>query len=175
MKRPPPRLDLPARRSDNDKRRLHPAPDMATLSRLSDHVCYRGIAKHKAHPTEFGLATGSIRRGDATLCDEHAGFDRWAMAGIPQLLRRGIDAGLVGKTLDRGVPTIIWTISGTGWIFEVRLTNVAVFEYNGYPVRPTEAIAEPVYVRFRDWAAGEGTDEDREAATMCKALYGFRR
>jgi hypothetical protein len=175
MKRPPPRLDLPARRSDNDKRRLHPAPDRATLFRLSEQACYRGIAKHKANPTEFGLAISPIRRGDATLCDEHAAFDRLAVAGIPQLLRRGIEAGLIGKTADRGVPTIIWTISGTGWIFEVRLTNVAVFEYHGYPVRPTEAIAEHVYVRFRDWAAEEGTDEDREAVTMCRALYGFRR
>lgn len=144
------------------------------LARLADRVQYHGIAKHKANPTAFGLPLEARRYGDATRCDEHAGFRPTDMASLPSMLRRGILAGLVGGSLDSGVPTVIWAIGNTGWIFEARITNVEQAEYHGYPVRPTEAIAEVVYQRFSDWVRNHGDGDARRAATACRDLYGFK-
>jgi hypothetical protein len=90
------------------------------------------------------------------------------MEQIPKLLHRGIKAELLGTS------EIIWTISDNGWIYECRKTNPAQAEYHGYPVRPSEPIGKLVYSRFASWAAQYGTNEDKRAATQCKALYGFK-
>jgi hypothetical protein len=88
-------------------------------------------------------------------------------------LARGIAAGLIGKVEIQGVPTMLWTISDQGWIFEARITNVGLADYHGYPVRPSESIAEQVYNQFKDWAGAQGGDADRRAVVNCCALYGF--
>jgi hypothetical protein len=164
---------LPARRSDNDKRRLHPSPDLATLEFLASRAVYNGISKHKAEPMRFGLPPYAGQRGDESLCDQHASFRAADWHTIPGMLARGIRAGLIGKVEDQGVPTILWTVSDQGWIFEARITNVALADYHGYPVRPSESIASQVYRRFRDWAESRGDDTDRLAEVNCRALYGF--
>ena len=41
-------------------------------------------------------------------------------------------------------------------------------EYHGYPVRPSEAIAELVYKRFSAWAIAHGNPQDQQAARACK-------
>lgn len=169
MKRPKPRIDIPPRDSDNAKRRLHAAPDVALIERLSGAARYAGYAKHKAAPADFGLAPYDKPRGDATLCDRHAGFTSRQIESIPRLLRRGIQAGLIGDP-----PRIIWTLGDDGWIFEGRITNPEQHLYHGYPVRPAEPIAEDVYRRYVTWAAVHGNVEDNEAATRCQALYGFK-
>lgn len=169
MKRPLPRGALPARDSDNDKRRLGPIPEPEHIARLREHAQYKGSPKHKANPRAFGLPQWDKSRGDATLCDSHAGFSRDAAASIPGLLRRGIDAGPIGHG-----DSILWTVGDDGWIFEGRITNAEQGEYHGYPVRPSEAIAQAIFERFAAWARDQGKDVDREAATRCQELYGFK-
>ena len=164
---------LPIRRSDNEKRRLHPSPDGAALARLAARASYHGISKHKAEPLKFGLSLPGGGRGDESLCDEHASFQPNDWNSIPGLLARGIMAGLVGKFEGDGVPRILWTVWDQGWIFEARVTNIALADYHGYPVRPSESIAELIYHRFRDWAYVQGSGVDRQAAANCHALYGF--
>jgi hypothetical protein len=174
MKKPRKRPEIPPRDSDNVKRRLDPSPDRAMLDRLDSVAVYRGYAKHKAEPTAFGLEPYRKPRGDATLCDQHAGFRADQISAIPRILRRGISAGLIGNAYDQGVPRVIWAIGDDGWIFEARLTNADQVEYHGYPVRPMEAIAGPVYRRYAEWVVGNGTKKDRAAAEKCKAIYGFK-
>jgi len=169
MKKPKPRIDIPPRNSDNVKRRLHAAPDAALIARLSGAARYAGYAKHKAAPEAFGLEPHRKPRGDGTLCDRDAGFTPSQVPSIPRLLRRGIQAGLIGES-----PRIIWTIGDDGWIFEGRITNAEQDEYHGYPVRPTEPIAEAVYRRYLIWAGVYGNLEDKEAASRCQAMYGFK-
>ncbi len=171
--RPPRRVDLPARRSDNDKRRLHPTPDRFVLAGLAARASYVGISKHKASPARFGLPPYSGPYGDETLCDEHAGFEPRDIAKVPGLMVRGIAAGLIGRVERQGIPTILWTVSDHGWIFEIRMTNSGQAEYHGYPVRPSEAIAEQVLKRFAAWPEAQGTEADRRAAWNCRALYGI--
>ncbi len=114
----------------------------------------------------FGLEPFRGDRGDATLCDYHADFKPADMADIPRLIERGLRARLIGTNL--------WTVGDSGWIFECCVTNAVKAEYHGYPVRPTEAIGEAVYRRFRAWAEAEGNEVDRRAADNCAALYRFR-
>jgi hypothetical protein len=88
-------------------------------------------------------------------------------------MRRGLRAGLIGHLLPQGRPKILWSVARSGWIFEARLTNAAQAEYHGYPVRPTEAIAEPVFLRFEAWVRSRGEGSDGDAARSCRNLYGF--
>jgi len=88
------------------------------------------------------------------------------MDKVPAMIDRGLRAKLIGTNL--------WAIADNGWIFEGRITNVTQVEYHGYPVRPNEPIAEPIYRRFNSWAEVEGDSADKQAAKNCAALYGFR-
>lgn len=160
---------MPSRLSDNDKRRLDPAPDVVLIARLCAGARYRGSPKHKAAPAAFGLPIWTRPHGDATLCDAHAGFTADQADSIPRILKRGIAAGLLGQG-----GRILWTIGDDGWIFEGRVTNEARQEYHAYPVRPSEAIARPVYERYAAWAQAHGDTTDREAQARCRDLYGFK-
>lgn len=168
MRKPPPRPDTSARRSDNNKRRLIAVPDPDVIKRLLCEVRYVGSSKHKANPHRFGLPPFLGERGDASLCDALAGFRPQDMEHIPRLLERSIEAGLLGKS------QMIWTIGDNGWIYECRKTNPAQAEYHGYPVRASEPIAKLLFLRFKSWADQYGTNEDKQAAIRCRALYGFR-
>lgn len=166
MKRPPTRRD--ARRPDNVKRRLLPAPGDEVLGRLMDSVNYRGSEKHKRDPLAFDLELSpGVKKGDATLCDGHAGFTPAKIRTIPRLVRRGLRAGLVGYG------NLIWTVGDDGWIFEGRPTNVVTSEYHGYPVLEWEAIARLVYKRFSEWARTSGSIQDRILAEKCRIRYRF--
>jgi hypothetical protein len=90
-------------------------------------------------------------RGDATFCDLDARFTRGDMARVPELLTRGIFAGLVGDNLNLGDPTLLWTVDDNGWIFECRLTIPGRALYHGYPVLNSEAIARDVMARYTEW------------------------
>ena len=168
MRKPSKRPGLPPRRSENTKRRLLQAPSNILIANMSNSVTYKGSPKHKRHPHLYGLPPVSGPRGDATLCDGHAGFSPLQMSVISAMILRGLRAGLIGYG------NLIWTVADDGWIFEGRQTNVATNEYHGYPLRPSEAIAELVYRRFSAWAKDHGTIQDQLAAKACKNRYGFR-
>jgi hypothetical protein len=108
-RKPNKRSDIPARNSDNDKRRLDAVPDPAVIATLLASAQYRGSSKHKRSPHLFNLEPYNGARGDETLCDEHANFGVQDMARIPALLSRGITAGLIGGR-------ILWTVADDGWL-----------------------------------------------------------
>ena len=82
------------------------------------------------------------------------------------MIERGLRASLIGTNL--------WAVGDNGWIFEGRRTILGQAEYHGYPVLPSEPIAEPVYRRYRAWAAAHGTAADKQAAENCANLYRFK-
>jgi hypothetical protein len=166
VRKPPKRSDIPPRNSDNNKRRLDAIVTPARIAQLLATVNYKGSPKHKRNPIIFALEPFRGERGDATLCDEHANFRPADMAGIPAMIARGLRAGLIGTNL--------WAVANNGWIYEGRVTNGGQAEYHGNPVRPAEAIAEPVYRRFRAWVDINGNAVDQQAAANCAALYRLR-
>lgn len=165
-RKPDKRSDIPPRDSDNDNRRLLDAVDQSVLALLKATINYAGHPKHKRNPHLFGLERYNGKRGDETLCDKHADFTKAKMITIPGLLQRGLEAELVG---DR----IIWSVADDGWIFEARLTNRDTNEFHGYPVRPSEAIAELVFKRFANWARRHGKVQEKLAVLRCTERYGF--
>ena len=149
--KPDPRITL-ERSSDNDKRRLRePAPPDTWLRDFADRASFEPYSKHKLNPRAFGLAPFTGQRVDATYCDGHAGFAPADMHRIPELLHRGILAGLVGDNDQQDDPTLIWTVDDSGWIYEGRLTIPGRSVYHGYPVLRTEAIARIVIPRYIQW------------------------
>lgn len=166
MKKPKPRLDIPPRSNDNLKRKLHEILGANELAALFAGMAYEGSSKHKQNPHLFGLEPFRGDRGDRTLCDTHAGFRPADMARIPGMITRAQAASLVGN--------FIWTVDDNGWIYEMAVTNIGLKQYHGYPVRPSEAIAEKVFLRFRAWAELHGSPQDVAAAKACQSFYGFR-
>ena len=160
---------LPPRRSGNNKRRLLTDPSEALINDLLRRAHYGPSAKHKRHPHLYGLEPFRGNRGDATLCDAHAGFTPAQASTIPALLERGIQAGLIGDT-----QRVIWTVADNGWIYEARRTNPASHEFHGYPLRPGELVVASIYRRFATWADVHGTPADRTAALECRHRYGVR-
>ena len=168
VKRPAKRPNLPARRSNNDKRRLMSDPAPSYIEQLQQNINYQGSSKHKKNPHLYVRPPFQGNRGDATLCDRDANFQPVDLDSIPKLIQRGIEARLVGEN------GMIWAVANDGWIYEARTTNAGKTEYHGYPVRSTEPIAVMVYNRFRDWAAGNGDGLARQAVQRCKTRYGFK-
>ena len=138
-----------------------------TVEQLKRSMSYQGHPKHKRNPAAFKLEPFRGERGDATLCDDHAGLQPADMGRIKDWICRGLDAALIGTNM-------VWVVADDGWIFEGRMTNADTGEYHGYPVRPNEAIAEPVYRRYRAWAETHGSEADQTAANNCADRYGFR-
>lgn len=130
-------------------------PDTAELNALAARIRYEGSAKHKERPRAFGLEPVA-RDADDTLCDGHAGFEPAQMAMVVPSLATGVQAGLLGHNRKAdGVPTIIWTVWDTGWVFEARITNAVLAEYHGYPLLPSDAFARQIIARYREWVYGQ--------------------
>lgn len=163
MKKPPKRRDIPPRDADNNKRRLLEPEEAQKRAQMLADFQYEGSSKHKKNPHLFKLAPFQGDRGDRTLCDRDADFLPQDAVRIPILKQRALNAALVG--------TRIWTVDDNGWIYELAVTNAVQMQYHGYPVRPSEAIAEPVFRRFWDWAERHGAAADKKAAAACKSRY----
>ena len=166
MKKLKPRPGIPPRSNENRMRKFFDIMSTEQLTTSLARMKYEGSPKHKQNPHLFGLEPFRGERGDRTLCDAHARFSQDDFARLPRLLERAQAASLVGN--------FIWTVDDNGWIYELAVTNVGQNQYHGYPVRPSEAIAEKVFIRFRDWAALHGSAQDKAAAQACQSFYGFR-
>jgi hypothetical protein len=150
--RKPPSRTLRTRASDNDPRRLSEAnPSQVERAQLAARARFGAYAKHKKHPDAYGLKPYEGNQEDTTYCDEHAGFCPGDMPRAPELLRRGIEAGLFGKTIKKGDPGLLWSVDDNGWIYEAQITNPGFAEYHAYPVLPNEAIARKVLMRYADY------------------------
>lgn len=149
-RKPPPRV-LQPRLSENEKRDLSPTlPSMDDRADLRARATYAGYAKHKRDPYAWGLEPFHGRAPDRTFCED-SGFGIADQVRIPQLLRRGIDAGLFGDLIRQGDPTMLWTLDDDGWIYELRQTIPGRAVYHGYPLLPTNALGRKVIARFESW------------------------
>jgi hypothetical protein len=166
MKKPKPRPDIPPRSNENRKRRLFDIMSAEQSTTFFAGMKYEGSPKHKQNPHLFGLEPFRGERGDRTLCDAHARFNPDDFARLSRLQECARAASLIGN--------FIWTVDDNGWIYELAVTNAGQNQYHGYPVWPSEAIAEKVFIRFRHWAALYGSAQDKAAAQACQSFYGFR-
>ena len=110
VRRPPPqRINLP-RSSENEKRDLCAEPPIPEeRAALAARVDYEGYGKHKRNPYLWNLQPYHGDSVDRTYCED-AGFQIGDRPRIPQLLQRGVAAGLFGDLMSQGDPTMLWTI-----------------------------------------------------------------
>jgi hypothetical protein len=150
MKQPKRRI-AKERSSDNDKRQLRsPALTEGAREELAARARFEGSGKHKLEPRAFKLEPGRPDADDS-FCDGHAGFSPDDMARIPNLVVRGIRAGLIGHRDSRGDPTVLWTVDDNGWVYEARLTTATKAVYHGYPLLEGDAFARKVISRYAEY------------------------
>ncbi|WP_156425867.1 hypothetical protein [Herbaspirillum rubrisubalbicans] len=148
-KKPPSRVVVSRSRNNPHRKLIAAVPTLSQRLALSGQVSYGPSAKHKFHPVAYGLAPYQGQDVERTYCDEHANFDQSQWGQIPLLLARAVKLGLWSEQDNKGAPSLLWTLSDTGWIYELRITNAGQFQYHGYPILPDDAFARHVLVRAR--------------------------
>ena len=141
-------------------------------------MTYGAYSKHKFNPTAYKLTPYAGPDVERTYCDAHANFGKDDLPRIPDLIRRGVMLGLCSDQGVGDLPSLLWTIDDTGWIFELRITNSDQALYHGYPILPGDAFARHVLVRAREVAFKEGEfpiDQHPNAQAAIAAAETFYR
>lgn len=177
-KKPPPRIVTQRSRNNANRRLIAFLPAKGSREELSQRVSYGAYSKHKYNPTAYKLAPYAGPDIERTYCDAHAGFAKEQTVRIPSLLVRGVMLGLWSDQASGEVPSLLWTVDETGWIYELRITNVGLAQYHGYPVLPNDAFARHILVRAREVAFAEDefpVDIDPKAQAAIAAAETFYR
>lgn len=148
-KKPAPRIVVQRSRNNANRRLIATLPTQASREALSTCVTYGAYSKHKFNPTAYKLSPYAGQDEERTYCDAHAKFGKENLNRIPSLLVRGVMLGLWSDQNSGDVPSLLWTLDESGWIFELRITNPGQAQYHGYPVLPADAFARQVLVRAR--------------------------
>lgn len=156
-KKPAPRVVVQRSRNNANRRLIATLPTIASREALSARATYGGYAKHKFNPTAYKLSPYAGQDEERTYCDAHANFGKDNLDRISSLLARGVKLGLWSEQATDDVPSLLWTIDESGWIFELRITNAGQAQYHGYPVLPGDAFARQVLRRAREVAFREHT------------------
>jgi hypothetical protein len=160
------------RASENDPRHLlEPLPSEAARRLLAGRVRLVPYAKHKKNPDAFGLKPYEGEHEDPSYCDEHAGFKFEDMARAPQLLKRGILAGLWGDKRKKGDPSLLWSVDDNGWIYEAAATNPGYGWYHAYPVLETEAVARRVLARYVEYVSDQEDPVLQQSLILANGRY----
>ena len=133
------------RRRYNPKRAISEGLAEVDRQRLREKVEYGGNPEHKRNPGDFDLNPPASPRPDKTLCDEVEIFSRDSAL---ELLRRGIDRGLVSQVAAGGWPQNIWSVTENGHPMEAQLENRDKGTYHGYPMPEGDAFRDVVLDRW---------------------------
>jgi hypothetical protein len=177
-KKPAPRIVIQRSRNNASRRLIATMPTIASRAELSARMKYCAYSKHKFNPTAYRLTPYAGPDVERTYCDAHADFGTGDFVRIPTLLNRGVMLGLWSDQSNEDVPSLLWTIDDSGWIFELRITNSGQAQYHGYPILPGDAFARHVLVRAREVAFAEGefpVDQDPNAQAAIAAAETFYR
>lgn len=179
VRRKPPTRIVTERSRNNPHRRLCVALPAANLREdFSSQVTYGPYSKHKLNPFLYGLAPYAGADVERTYCDAHSDFGLKDVERIPLLLKRGVLLGLWSDQAKGGVPSLLWTIDHTGWVFELRVTNPVQTQYHGYPLLQGDAFARQVLIRAREVMTSEEEfilDRDPETTKALDAAEIFYR
>lgn len=115
------------------------------MAELATRVRYGGNPEHKRNPGDFGLTPPSAPRPDKTLCDAVGVFERKV---AKQLLREGIERGLISEQHRGEFPQNVWAVTTQGHPVEARLENATLGTYHGYPMPPTDPFCENILNRW---------------------------
>lgn len=177
-RKPAPRVVVQRSRNNVNRELITDLPSLASREELAARARYGPYSKHKFNPTAYNLRPYAGQDEERTYCDAHAHFGKEDFHRIPALLVRGVMLGLWSKQHKRDVPSLLWTLDETGWMFELRITNTGQAQYHGYPILPNDAFARHVLVRARTVAFNErefSIDKDPGTKAAIDAAETFYR
>lgn len=131
----------------NTKRRLRvlTEADFALCADLVGRVSYGGNPEHKKNPGDFGLNPPSGPRAGKSLCDEANVFSRRLALDY---LKQGLAKGLISDRCKGEWPQNIWSVTAEGVPLEAQLENPERGSYHGYPMPPSDPLAEEILTRW---------------------------
>lgn len=135
------------KRSTNPKRRLHPSPARQRLKEIASGVPYGGHPHHKRSPGDFGLTPPAAPRPNKSLCDGVSIFQR---AEATRHLVEGIRRGTISPDADQGFPRHVWSLTEEGQVLEARCDDFEAGQYHGYPLEPSDPMADLVTRRWNE-------------------------
>lgn len=120
------------RSGSNPNRRIVPAAsfDAQARIRLAARVQYAGSGHHKRNPADYDLERTNPRP-TKSLCDA---IRPVLLTEAQQLLQEGILKGMVSALGDDGFPKYIWSVSGSGEVYEAKTHPNTPGKYHGYPL-----------------------------------------
>ncbi len=125
----------------NPKRKPAPPPQTQQrrdeLCELARRVQYDGNPEHKRNPGDFGLTPPSCPKRDKSLCDAVNIFQK---SVAENLLKEGLQRGLVSTATDNGWPQNVWVLTPNGEPLEAQLGNKIQGIYHGYPLLENDAL-----------------------------------
>ena len=132
----------------NPKRKLYADPDGEMCSRIARAVGYGGNPEHKRNPGDFGLEPPSAHHKQPTksLCDTVEIFERKTAL---RLLKKGARRGMFSRQFRGDFPQNIWSVTDQGEVLEAQLENRELGTYHGYPMEPTDPLAETILERWQ--------------------------
>jgi hypothetical protein len=136
-------------RKPNPKRKLAPPPatphDVEALRLLAQRARYTGNPVHKRNAGDFKLLPPASARPGKTLRDGAAIFRR---AEASELLRSGIERGLVSVAGRGDWPQNVWAVAPNGVALEAMLEQEEHGTYHGYPMQVNDPLADEVRRRW---------------------------
>lgn len=132
----------------NPKRRMLKveACDFERLTALALQAKYGGNPEHKRNPGDFGLTPPSGPRPGKSLCDSVQVLTRQKAL---ELLRKGIEHGLVSDRCAGQWPKNVWSLMEDGTPLEAQLESAEQGTYHGYPMQTGDPFCEEVIEQWR--------------------------
>ena len=129
-------------RKFNNNRKICRDCNPEKLAQLANLVDYSGNQAHKRKKLgDFGLIPPAVARPYKTLCD---GVGIHTKQEALQLLKSGIDKGLISQQFRGQFPQNIWAVTDDGFPLEAMLSNRSQGIYHGYPIPETDPFRHEV-------------------------------
>lgn len=135
------------KRKHNPKREIRKIVDPILSGALLAKIKYVGSPFHKSRRGKFGLVPPVQPRPDKTLCDA---VDISEPRAARDLLKRGVEAGLISVQQRGEFPQNIWAVSSEGVALEAQLDNAEQGTYHGYPMGFGDPLAKRVVERWHE-------------------------
>lgn len=119
------------RQSNRPDRRLAPIETLteAELKRVIATARYVGINIHKLHPGDYGFVPPVNPRPTKDVCDDLRIVLKKEAA---ELMRDGVQRGMVSHFEPGQLPKYIWAIDGDGEVYEAKTKPGQDRDYHGY-------------------------------------------
>lgn len=126
------------REGNRPERRIAPAGSISPdeLQQLIQRVRYTGSGLHKLGPGDYGFTPSHNPRPSKSACDELRPI---LFEEASELLRRGIEFGMVSAFAEGGVPKYIWAVDGDGEVYEAKTEPGRETGYHGYRLGDDDA------------------------------------